>query len=68
MIFLTKGKKVELKKKKKKKIQKSKKEAEEVNSSPADDGKLNEKVQRKRKAKGGNVDLSEQPQTTPEGD
>lgn len=66
MIFLTKGKKVELKKKKK--IQRSKSEANEINSSAADDDKLNEKVQRKRKAKGGNVDLSEQPQTTPEGD
>ncbi|ESQ47163.1 hypothetical protein EUTSA_v10028147mg, partial [Eutrema salsugineum] len=54
----TKGKKVELKKKK---IQKSKRKSEETNSSPVD-GKL----QKKRKAKAGNVEIVDHSQITPE--
>ncbi|VVB09187.1 unnamed protein product [Arabis nemorensis] len=53
----TKGKKVELKKK----MQKSKRKVEETSSSPADG-----KMQKKRKAKGGNVDISELSQITSE--
>lgn len=56
-ISKTKGKKVELKKKSKRKV-------EETNSSPAD---LGGKMQKKRKAKGGNVDISELSQITSEG-
>lgn len=51
----------------KKKMQKSKRKAGEINGSPVD-GMLNEKMQKKRKAKGGNIDVNEHSQITPEGE